>query len=57
MEQCEIITIPESTMADANHNLLSDDDLFNLVMGVVNLVKRNATPKQIHKLLDKLIAL
>ena len=44
---CKIIPFPQP-------NTLSDEDLFNLLMGVMRMIERHATPEQVGRLLARL---
>ena len=46
-DACEIITMPAPTV-------LSDEDLHNLVVGLIRMVKRFATVEQIERLILKI---
>lgn len=50
--ECKIITMPvQSYDYDI---VLSDDDIFNLFMGAVNLIKKHATRAQVERLFERL---
>ncbi|MCL2570726.1 MAG: hypothetical protein FWE16_06040 [Firmicutes bacterium] len=46
-ENCEIIQMP-------NSDYISDEDLYLMVLGVIRLIKKHATPEQIERLINRL---
>jgi len=61
MSQCEIINFPQNKVDINSPNdsefpdtILSDEDILNLLIGVVNLIKKYATFTQLEFLLDRL---
>ncbi|MCL2850809.1 MAG: hypothetical protein FWE01_00390 [Firmicutes bacterium] len=57
---CQIIQFPESDTEPSleydpyQNTLLSEEDILNLLVGVINLIKRYATVTQLEFLLDRL---
>ena len=53
--QAQIIKFPqEKESVEPYENTLSNDDILNLILGVVNIVKRYSSTEKFEFLLDKL---